>query len=145
MSRFDGVDILLVEDNADHAEFTLKVLADSDAKSRTYWAKDGEEALDFLHHRHQWTDAPRPGLILLDINLPKVDGREVLRHLKGDEAFRSIPIVMLTTSDRTDEIVAGYRAGANSFVTKPITSKQFGDQLALVRLYWTRTNHRPDA
>lgn len=140
MNRSDGLEILLVEDNADHAEFTLKVLAESDANSRTYWVKDGEEALDFLHHRHQWADAPRPGLILLDINLPKVDGTQVLQHLKGDETFRSIPIVMLTTSDRSDEIIASYQAGANSFVTKPVTFKLFGDRIASLKYYWTLTN-----
>jgi two-component system response regulator len=139
------VDILLVEDNPDHAEFTLSVLVESDAKSRTYWVKDGEEALDFLHHRRRWVDAPRPDLILLDINLPKVDGKQVLQRLKGDATFRSIPIVMLTTSDRPHEIIESYRAGANSFVIKPGTFKHFGDQIAALKFYWTLTNHPPVA
>jgi CheY-like chemotaxis protein len=145
MRKSGGLNILLVEDNPDHAEFTLQALG-GDSKNRTYWVKDGEEALDFLHRRRAWADAaasPRPDLILLDINMPKVDGHAVLRHLKSDDAFRSIPVVMLTTSNQEDEVAASYRAGANSYVTKPLTFPQFTEQVNALKEYWTLTNLLP--
>lgn len=140
-------DILLVEDDHDHAHFTLKAL-EGDRAVRTYWVKDGQEALDFLHRRRQWADratAPRPALILLDIHLPKVDGHEVLRHVKGDDVFRSIPVVMLTTSEHEEEMVAAYRAGANSYVTKPAKFGQFTDQVKTLKQYWILTSQLPAA
>lgn len=138
---------MLVEDNPDHAELTLKALENGNLMNRVFWVKDGEEALDFLHRRHQWADteaAPRPGLILLDIRLPKVDGHEVLRRIKSDEGLRDIPVVMLTTSDRTDEVTASYRAGANSFVTKPVRFAEFVERIKAVKLYWVLTNRLPE-
>ena len=102
-----AIDILLVEDNADHATLTTRALKDGNMLNEIFWVKDGEEALDFLYHRGRYANgarAPRPGLILLDIRLPKLDGHEVLRHIKSDPALRIIPVVMLTTSDRDDEI-----------------------------------------
>ena len=135
-----GVDILLVEDNPDHAQFTLKALGDHKAVGRTFWVKDGQEALDYLHRRNQWGDAsmsPRPGLILLDINLPKVTGHEVLKAIKSSAALRSIPVVMLTTSADSTEVLATYRAGANSYVTKPLKFALYRDQMKVLRDYWT--------
>ena len=137
--------ILLVEDNPDHARFTLKALADG---ARTYWVKDGQEALDYLHHEGQWADpatAPRPDLILLDIHLPKIDGREVLQRLKGDESLRCIPIVMLTTSDHSSDVEAAYRAGANSYVAKPVKFSEYMDQVKALKNYWTVTSRLPAA
>ena len=148
MQTSRGIAILLVEDNPDHAEFTLKALADGADNTRTYWVKDGEEALDFLHRRRQWADAsaaPRPGLILLDINLPKIDGHEVLRQVKGDESLREIPVIMLTTSAKPAEVTASYRAGANSFVTKPVKFAQFVDHIKSLRQYWMLTSQLPAA
>ena len=141
-----GTDILLVEDNPDHAQFTLKALADHKAVGRTFWVKDGQEALDYLHRRNQWADAarsPRPGLILLDINLPKLSGHEVLRDIKSSVALRSIPVVMLTTSDRPEEVVATYRAGANSYVKKPVKFGQYIEHIKLLKDYWTLTSLLP--
>jgi CheY-like chemotaxis protein len=147
MDGTGDVHILLVEDNADHAHLTLRALKDSNAV-RTSWVKDGQEALDFLHHQPESIEtesAPRPGLILLDINLPKVNGHEVLRHVKHDEALRSIPVVMLTTSDQEHEVAAAYRAGANSYVTKPVKAGLFMEQVKALKHYWTRTNELPAA
>ena len=146
MTRPPGVDILLVEDNPDHAQFTLKALADHNAVGRTFWVKDGQEALDYLHRRNQWADAtlsPRPGLILLDIHLPKLSGHEVLRDVKSSVALRSIPVVMLTTSDQRDEVLATYRAGANSYVTKPVKLGQYVEQIKALKDYWTLTSLLP--
>jgi CheY-like chemotaxis protein len=141
------VNILLVEDNPDHAELTLKALKDGNLLNAIAWVKDGEEALDFLYHRGRYADpttAPRPELILLDIQLPKVDGHEVLRRIKADEALRAIPVVMLTTSEREDEIGQSYKAGANSFVSKPVRFADFVEKVKSVKLYWVLTNLLPD-
>ena len=148
MRKSRGVDILLVEDNPDHAYFTLKALQADTPVHPTHWVKDGQEALDFLHRQGQWADAasaPRPGLILLDIHLPKVSGHEVLRQVKTDEAFRSIPVIMLTTSDASEEMAATYRAGANSFLTKPVKFGQYAEQIKAVKAYWTLTSQLPAA
>ena len=146
MSGSAGVDILLVEDNPDHAHFALKALAEHNAVGRTIWVKDGQEALDYLHRRNQWADAslsPRPGLILLDIQLPKVSGHEVLRDVKSSVALRSIPVIMLTTSDQRDEVLSTYRAGANSYVTKPVKLGQYVAQIKALKDYWTLTSLLP--
>jgi two-component system response regulator len=149
MGRNHGkVDVLLVEDNPDHAELTLKALKDGNVLNEIVWVKDGEEALDFLYHRGRYADAtkaPRPGLILLDLRLPKVDGHEVLRQIKSDEDLRSIPVVMLTTSEREDEICQSYEAGANSFVSKPVRFGDFVERVTSLKLYWVLTNLLPDS
>ena len=147
MGREHGeIDVLLVEDNPDHAELTLKALKDGNVLNEIVWVKDGEAALDFLYHRGRYADAtkaPRPGLILLDLRLPKVDGHEVLRQIKGDEDLRSIPVVMLTTSEREDEISQSYKAGANSFVSKPVRFADFVERVRSLKLYWVLTNVLP--
>jgi CheY-like chemotaxis protein len=139
--------ILLVEDNQDHAELTLKALKNGSAAHEVYWVKDGEEALDFLQRRGRWADAstaPRPALVLLDVNLPKVGGHEVLRRIKADDGLRAIPVVMLTTSDREEEVAASYRMGVNSFVTKPVKFTDFVERIKSVKGYWVTTNRLPE-
>jgi two-component system response regulator len=141
------VDILLVEDNADHAALTMRALRDGNMLNEIFWVKDGQEALDFLGHRGRYADrahAPRPGLILLDIRLPKVDGHEVLRHIKSDPVLKSIPVVMLTTSERDDEIASCYEAGANSYVAKPVKFTDFVRTVKSVKLYWIMVSQLPD-
>ena len=116
--------ILLVENNPDHAEVTLRAIELATGLTDVSWVKDGEEALDFLNHRGPYTDpasAPRPGLILLDLKLPKVDGLEVLRGIKTDPRLNVIPVVMLTTSKQPAEAEESYRLGADGFVTKPVS------------------------
>jgi CheY-like chemotaxis protein len=138
-----AVSILLVEDNQDHAELTLKAL---DSGNQVVWVKDGEEALDYLQRRGRFATngtAPRPGLILLDVNLPKVSGHEVLKRIKADDGLRSIPVVMLTTSDRDEEVVASYRSGVNSFVTKPVRFSDFVERIKALKGYWVVTNRLP--
>jgi CheY-like chemotaxis protein len=139
-----AVSILLVEDNQDHAELTLKALANGNS---VFWVKDGEEALDFLQRRGCFAAkgaAPRPGLILLDVNLPKVSGHEVLKRIKADDGLRSIPVVMLTTSDRDEEVAASYRSGVNSFVTKPVRFSDFVERIKTLKGYWVVTNRLPE-
>jgi CheY-like chemotaxis protein len=140
------VDILLVEDNPDHAELTLKALKQNNILNEVYWVSDGQEALDFMYHRGKYADektSPRPGLILLDIRLPKVDGLEVLKQLKADPQLKSIPVIMLTTSDRDEEVAESYGAGANSYVVKPMDFEDFMKKVRDLRLYWTITNSLP--
>lgn len=143
-----AITILLVEDNPDHAELTLRALKRGKLLNRVHWVKDGAEALDFLYRRGAYTcpeQAPRPGLVLLDMKLPKVDGHEVLRQIKADLTLRSIPVVMLTTSDRSDDVDLCYQAGANSFVTKPVSFQEFVKTIESVEVYWVLTNRRSEA
>jgi CheY-like chemotaxis protein len=142
------VTILLVEDNPDHAMLTMRALKNGNMLNTVHWVKDGAEALDFLYHRGQYTDvtqAPRPGLILLDIKLPKVDGHEVLSQIKNDARLRSIPTIMLTTSSREDEVSRCYATGANSYVSKPVRFSDFVETVKAVKLYWTLTSVLPEA
>ena len=133
------IDILLVEDNPDHALLTRRVLEDYKVANEVHLVGDGAEALDYIYHRGKYSngrDAPRPGLILLDVKLPKVDGFEVLRQLKGDPEHSPIPVVMLTTSSRDEEVAKGYAEGANSYVTKPVRFDEFADKVKNIGLYW---------
>jgi len=147
MDAPQGPSILLVEDNQDHAELTLKALKNGQVAQNIVWVKDGEEALDYLQRRGRWADettSPRPALVLLDVNLPKVGGHEVLRRIKSDEDLRSIPVVMLTTTDRSEEVAASYKAGVNSFVTKPVKFSDFVERIKNVKGYWMMTNRLPE-
>jgi CheY-like chemotaxis protein len=133
------IDILLVEDNPDHAVLTKKVLEDYKVVNKVHVVGDGVEALDFVHRRGKYSDghdAPRPGLILLDVKLPKMDGFEVLKRLKADPEYRAIPVVMLTTSSRDEEVAKGYAEGANSYVTKPVRFDEFAAKVRNIGVYW---------
>ena len=135
--------VLLVEDNEDHAEMVKQSFSDDDIATEIYWVNDGQEALDFLRRRGVHKEAPRPTLILLDLNLPKANGLEVLQVIKEDDELKIIPVVMLTTSDRNDEILQCYRLGANSFITKPVRFEEYLDKLHSLEHYWFSTNRDP--
>jgi len=137
-------EILLVEDNPDHVELTLKALGYNNVLNEVHLVTNGEEALDFLHKRGEYTDSPQPGLILLDIKLPKVDGIEVLRRIKADPKLKSIPVVMLTTSESEKEIEESYRCGANSYIVKPMDFEQFVRMIKELKLYWLVINSLPE-
>lgn len=138
-----SIDILLVEDNPDHAELTRRALEDGVLVHQIHWARDGDEALDFLFRKGAYADAHRPSLVLLDINLPKVSGLEVLKEIKLSEELRVIPVIMLTTSDLEEEIFESYMFGSNSFVTKPVKFDEFFEKVASLKLYWLLTNKGP--
>lgn len=138
-----GVDILLVEDNPDHAELTRRALEDGNVVNQIYWMRDGREALDFLFRKGAYANARRPSLVLLDINLPKVSGLEVLKKIKLSEELRVIPVIMLTTSDLEEEVFESYMLGGNSFVTKPVKFGEFFEKVASLKLYWLLTNKGP--
>ena len=147
-SKRREVDILLVEDNPDHVELILKTLEENNVLNEVYVVTSGEDALDFLYQRGKYADAPRPGVILLDIKLPRVDGIEVLRQIKADAKLKPIPVVMLTTSAGEREIVESYNYGANSYIVKPVDFQQFAKVIKELKLYWMvisslPTEHRP--
>jgi len=137
------VDILLVEDNPDHAILTRRVLEENMVINKVYIVEDGEEALDFMYRRGKYVDRkdlPNPGLILLDVKLPKLNGFEVLKTLKSDPEFRKIPVVMLTTSSRDEEVARGYAEGANSYVSKPVRFDEFTEKVKGIGIYWGMVN-----
>ncbi len=131
--------ILLVEDNPDDVMFTLRAFAKNHIRNEIVVANDGEEALRHLFP----TDGAqplRPALILLDIKLPKIDGLEVLRTIRGHDNTRALPVVVLTTSDEERDIVESYRLGANSFVRKPVVFGEFVDAANVLGVYWLLVN-----
>ncbi|MBI3007498.1 MAG: response regulator [candidate division NC10 bacterium] len=138
--------ILLVEDNPVDAELTLRALRKHKVSNPITVARDGEEALDYVHRRGRITaDAPVPGLILLDIHLPKVDGIEVLREIKGHPVYRTVPVVMLTTSQEEADVRTCYELGANSYILKPVDFDKFLEVVSRIDLYWLLTNFPPPA
>ncbi|MGX4711858.1 response regulator [Rhodococcus ruber] len=121
----DPIDVLLVEDDPGDELMTREAFADNDIGNELHVVRDGEQALDFVYRRGDYADAPRPELILLDLNLPKYDGRQVLETIKGDPELADIPIVVLTTSAAEEDIARSYRLHANAYVTKPVDLDQF--------------------
>jgi CheY-like chemotaxis protein len=119
------IDVLLVEDDPADELITREAFQDNKIGNTLYVVRDGQEALDFLFRRGPFADAVRPDLILLDLNLPKYDGREVLQVIKNDESLASIPVVVLTTSSAEEDILRSYRLHANAYVTKPVDLDQF--------------------
>ena len=119
------IDVLLVEDDPADELITREAFQDNKIGNTLYVVRDGQEALDFLFRRGKYADAVRPDLILLDLNLPKYDGREVLQVVKNDEGLASIPVVVLTTSSAEEDILRSYRLHANAYVTKPVDLDQF--------------------
>ena len=119
------IEILLVEDDPGDVLMTKEALADAKMANELHVVSNGEEALAFLFQEGEYPDAPRPGLILLDLNLPRVDGREVLARIKADEILRRIPVVVLTTSEAEEDILRSYDLYANAYVTKPVDFEAF--------------------
>ncbi len=138
-----SVDILLIEDNPDHVELILKALRGNNLLNEVHVVVSGEEALEFLYQRGKYTETPRPGLILLDIKLPGMDGIEFLRRIKADPNLKSIPVVMLTTSAGEKEILESYNCGANSYIVKPVDFEQFVKVIKDFKLYWVLVNSLP--
>ncbi len=134
-----AVDILLVEDNANDAELTLRALKQRNLANQVFVCRDGAEALDFF-----FTGAtPVPKVVLLDLKLPKVDGLEVLRRIKDDARTKSIPVVVLTSSREEPDIERAYTLGANSYIVKPVDFEAFARAVSDVGLYWLLLNHPP--
>lgn len=142
MNSIQG-EILLVEDNPDDVELTLHTLGKEKLANKIHVVRDGEEALDFLFCRGAYEgrsfEQP-PRLVLLDLKLPKVDGMEVLKHLKDDPRTRSIPTVILTSSREERDLIKGYGLGANSYIQKPVDFEEFRETIKTVGLYWLVVN-----
>ena len=131
--------ILLVEDSPEDFETTERAFRRSGLKNPIYRCADGDEALDFLHRRGQYSDpdkAPRPGVILLDLNLPGTDGREVLSEIKNDPGLKQIPVIVLTTSKDERDVEVCYRCGANSYIQKPVDLDGFMKAIERLNDYW---------
>jgi two-component system, response regulator len=138
--------ILLVEDNADDEDLTLRALKKSNIMNRVVVARDGVEALDYLFMRGSFATrdvGEQPQVILLDLKLPKLDGLEVLRALRADPRTKVLPVVILTSSAEEQDILRGYNLGANSYIRKPVDFTQFVDAVRQLGLYWLVLNQPP--
>jgi len=134
--RIQLIDILLVEDNPGDADLAREALEGNKMCNELHVVADGEEAMAYLHREGKYADAPRPDLILLDLNLPKKDGREVLAEIKGDEDLKRIPVVILTMSRDEEDILKSYNLHANCFITKPIDIGQFFKVVKTIEEFW---------
>jgi CheY-like chemotaxis protein len=119
------IDVLLIEDDRGDELLTREAFVDNKIHNTLHVVHDGQEGLDFLYRRAQFTEAPRPGLILLDLNLPKYDGRQLLERIKSDPDLLDIPVVVLTTSAAEEDILRSYKLHANAYVTKPVDVDKF--------------------
>ena len=130
------IEILLVEDNPGDARLTREALAQSKIKNNLSYARDGEEAIAFLRRLPPFSDAPTPDLVLLDLNLPRRDGREVLEDIKKDPKLRHIPVVILTSSQAEEDILRSYRLHANCYITKPVDFEQLTKVVHGIEQFW---------
>ncbi len=137
------VNILLVEDNPADARLTQEAIRDTDFEYRLHLAEDGDEAMEFLRNVGEHSESPRPDLILLDLNLPGMDGREVLAEIKADDSLGAIPVVVLTTSTAQQDLLYSYGLRANSYVNKPIDRLRFNDMIRSVMDYWINVSTLP--
>jgi DNA-binding response OmpR family regulator len=140
------IQILLVEDDDDHAEIVARGLATSGMDYGLQRLADGEAALDYLFRRGHWADpalSPRPSVILLDLRLPRVDGCEVLRIIKESAELRGIPVVILTTSDAERDLITAYGNYANSYLVKPVVFGEFAEMMQTLGFYWLTLNQIP--
>jgi chemotaxis family two-component system response regulator Rcp1 len=130
------VEILLVEDNPGDERLTREALKEGKVYSNLHWVKDGVEAMEFLRRQGKYKDVPRPDIILLDLNLPKKDGREVLHDIKNDDALKRIPVVVLTTSKAEEDVLRTYNLHANCYVTKPVDLEKFIVVVKSIDRFW---------
>lgn len=130
------VEILLVEDNLADARLTQEALREAKVRNRLWHVTDGVEALAFLQQQDLYAHVPRPDLILLDLNLPRKDGRQLLAELKADDRFRRIPVVVLTSSEAEEDILRAYNLAANCYVTKPVDLDQFLKVIRAIEEFW---------
>jgi CheY-like chemotaxis protein len=140
--------VLLIEDNPDHAELVMRGFEDFNMGNKIYHAVDGEQALDYLFRRGEYSDpalSPKPHLILLDLRLPKVDGIEVLKEIKASPALRCIPVVVLTTSEAENDLLGAYDCFVNSYLVKPLDFQKFSRLIADLGFYWLAWNRKPDS
>jgi chemotaxis family two-component system response regulator Rcp1 len=134
--KMKPAEMLLVEDNPGDARLAMEALKDAKVNNNLNWVKDGVEAMTFLRRQGEYTNAPRPDVILLDLNLPKKDGREVLADIKGDDDLRRIPVVILTVSSAEEDIIKTYNLHANCYIQKPLDLGQFIEVVKSIESFW---------
>jgi len=142
----DVVEILLVEDNPNDAELTIRALKKQNLANSLHWVKDGAEALDYIYAKGEYSDRElenRPKIILLDLNLPKLGGLEVLKKIKEDKSTKMIPVVVLTSSREEEDMVKSYNYGVNSYIVKPVDFDKFVKSVSDLGLYWVLLNKSP--
>ncbi len=133
---WQAIEILLVEDNPGDVELTREALDDAKVANRLHVVDDGADAVEFLFQRGKFANAPRPDIILLDLNLPKKDGRQVLSEIKANADLAQIPVVVLTTSQAEEDILRAYQLHANCYITKPVDFNQFLRIVATIEEFW---------
>ncbi|HEX3658948.1 MAG TPA: response regulator [Pirellulales bacterium] len=141
------ITILMADDDADDRQMTKEAFDESRLVNDLRFVEDGEELLDYLHHRGKYTDpasSPRPGLILLDLNMPRKDGREALKEIKADASLRKIRVVVLTTSKAEEDIMRSYDLSAASYITKPVTFAAMLETVKTLGKYWLEIVALPD-
>lgn len=141
----EPIDILLVEDNEGDARLAREAMRESKLQNVLHHVGDGEEAMAFLRKQGRYAGVPRPDLILLDLNLPKKDGREVLQEIKTDEGLRRIPVVILTVSSAEEDILKSYNLHANCYITKPLDLDQFMKVVRSIEDFWLTIVKLPDS
>ena len=143
-----SVPILIADDDEDDRDMIRDALKESRLLNNLHCVKDGEELMDYLHHRGKFEDQiknPLPGLILLDLNMPRMDGREALREIKTDPHLRQIPVIVLTTSQAEEDIFRTYELGVNSFITKPVSFDSLVKVMKTLGHYWFDIVELPDS
>ena len=138
MKKSDGrpIEILLVEDSPSDTDLTIEALKDFKVRNNVSVVEDGVQALQFLRREAPYAEAPRPDMIMLDLNLPRKDGREVLAEIKADENLKTIPIVVLTTSRAEQDVLRAYQLNANCYINKPVDFNQFLDVVRSIESFW---------
>lgn len=136
MQDIKAAQVLLVEDNPDDVELTLEALTDSKIKMEVHVVADGVAAMGFLRQEGEYKNKPRPDLILLDLNLPKMDGREVLKEIREDQNLTDLPVVVLTTSQSDEDIVKMYKLHANCYISKPVDFLKFSEIIKQIEGFW---------
>jgi chemotaxis family two-component system response regulator Rcp1 len=148
MNTIDGtnapINVLLVEDSPGDVRLTQEAFRDANTSVHLHVASDGVEAMAFLTHRGAYSDAPRPDLTLLDLNMPKMDGRQVLAHIKADDDLKTIPIVILTTSAAEEDIAKCYKLQANCYLTKPVELNAFENLVKSINDFWLARARLPN-
>jgi two-component system response regulator len=138
----NDINILLVEDNYEHLRLTKYLLKQNNVPGQLFVVRDGQEAVDYLYQRDKFSDpvlSPRPNLVLLDLNIPRINGREVLKIMKSDEKLKDIPVVVVSSSERTEDVTYAHEAGAAAYISKSSGFEKLNEALATVYLYASRT------
>lgn len=144
VNKVDTIEIMLVEDNPGDARLAKEALRECNIKNNLHIVDDGEKALDFLYKRGDYHSVPRPDLILLDLNLPKISGHQVLSKIKSENSLRKIPVVVLSISRSEKDIEESYNLNANCYITKPLDLDEFIQTFGIIQNFWLKTVRLPE-